>query len=1572
MNIEQALREEVEALLANQPASINTKPTSPLSKRIRSDDNPSVFHSTWQIITNPFDTRTGVPGSTLASKNQDDFSDFSAALSGLSSHVFKCQLLEDESSLHSFELSETGLLSQANSQSVGPPSLQDSEADLYSGNSCTGDIAGTERSNKVRKRRSSRILDHSKLGPNQISTGEVSRKSSSNGLNKILESNTSVGSTHRASNNLLGPRCANDYMQRVRKSESEKKQEEIPTRIYEYPDITSNISEKEGQPYSDTPVIKEGPLFSPINKTFLDCVNEQIQHIKYEQAKERLLFCSTNSEDMGDVAKKQSDSSQDARWEENVSRSKTTSIGTNPIVEEPKPSTQIPSGTKVDLCIQTDSSQITSLNSPNPWGPTSKADSQISLMSLKAKRLGCHRSDLKQSFYPLSPDTVSDECISSSRRLPRTRLPRSSSFFGNFLNFNNAMGITRYSLQAAWNTAEEIFYGYIVPPEIENEPPIEDNYEENEGRMAVSIMKLMGISVDTRHAIYREVLGEIHALNDFSVGTVQAISSVIDWICTGKHGGTEDLIAKTRLLCTSQTEVDPDSESWKGFERDMYIFTNAVVKTVGHAAKAVSRQYSNGSNDSLVPASVSSPASQCYIGQNTDPNENPHGLSIKFDIPESREDPSSAVSTPEEVDFDPDAPVNPDLISQLVTDSEFDLPVTPVVPGSGSTTSNVSTGSSSVYRRRSRIPVRVDSTKSHEPKDTDENFNLKVLKSALRHDQKQTYTCEVRNFKQRFASPPAENPLSRQASCSNYSYANAYKTSQLKKGLSPGSSNSSLPSTSKCVFRSGEVGNLRERFLCREDALLLKECRRLTALSNSNDSSNSGTGGSISMNESRNESPPSYIRNLQNEGSASYSTGFDRNILPADISHLASAIASVATSVTSTLLSRASSAASYIPSFTDTFGPQVDAECRFPECSPDGPSSILDTIQQAASNVIFGFDEPLLEENIRPRRSVRSINRFPMSPDLHDHSDSLKPKINASGSNRSQSGSESAMSLNSSHNDAAWELFDYIKRGEAEKIKEKVQMAARTFSEQGIAEQPPPNYLDSPAEPSVTARLSKAALTGLFNALTESHPSILTSAPQSQHSIQEESLIHPRSNPSPTPTQCTLDKDGQKYRTCSGHNYILNSRMSSAQANLRANPSIPLLFAPQNSDTGFNRSNAQLRMEEDVAYLHNVIKEYYNDKLKKNPINIHQTPMTTQQRSRSHQQGSGRSKIPRFGTKTTDNKILSSSNEPSTSTLSNNLPSTISLDTHVTSHISVRNDYTNLNSNLEFCAGPGNKAVTKLRSNTNSNNARPKIVHPSKAPVPSRAAPMKSKPKVHVLDVSQLDKKPPQPTKYTGSNGSSGANSITASRTPSFASSNATGKSYLNILKQKERTVSNRTPGRGIGSYSSTNRQIQQSAHQEGYGIGGRRNENGKNLQRRSSHEHDVDGSGYKYDDGTHKINPGASLCSSSCSTGPVSINASAHQPINHGNKNQKENVSDVDNDTNNVAHIPNGPLFFPSLDNSRLPLPPMLTNPFARFRGSEAGKDTHNQKRATRLMFAKSIWKHPSAHYSFDPDELQ
>ena len=49
-------------------------------------------------------------------------------------------------------------------------------------------------------------------------------------------------------------------------------------------------------------------------------------------------------------------------------------------------------------------------------------------------------------------------------------------------------------------------------------------------------------------------------------------------------------MAKTRILATSLTEVDPDSESWKQFERDLCIFTNAVVDTVGTAARTVSRQ----------------------------------------------------------------------------------------------------------------------------------------------------------------------------------------------------------------------------------------------------------------------------------------------------------------------------------------------------------------------------------------------------------------------------------------------------------------------------------------------------------------------------------------------------------------------------------------------------------------------------------------------------------------------------------------------------------------------------------------------------------------------------------------------------------------------------------------------------------------------------------------------------------------------------------------------------------------------------------------------------------------------
>jgi hypothetical protein len=70
--------------------------------------------------------------------------------------------------------------------------------------------------------------------------------------------------------------------------------------------------------------------------------------------------------------------------------------------------------------------------------------------------------------------------------------------------------------------------------------------------LTMSVMKLLGLSVETRYTIYREVLEELQVINDFSVDTVTLISNLMERIVTGNHEGAEDLCAKTRprlVLC---------------------------------------------------------------------------------------------------------------------------------------------------------------------------------------------------------------------------------------------------------------------------------------------------------------------------------------------------------------------------------------------------------------------------------------------------------------------------------------------------------------------------------------------------------------------------------------------------------------------------------------------------------------------------------------------------------------------------------------------------------------------------------------------------------------------------------------------------------------------------------------------------------------------------------------------------------------------------------------------------------------------------------------------------------------
>ena len=54
--------------------------------------------------------------------------------------------------------------------------------------------------------------------------------------------------------------------------------------------------------------------------------------------------------------------------------------------------------------------------------------------------------------------------------------------------------------------------------------------EETEDHVSVSMLRLMGVPMEIRHAIYREVLGELQAVHDFSVGTVHMLTNVIDWV----------------------------------------------------------------------------------------------------------------------------------------------------------------------------------------------------------------------------------------------------------------------------------------------------------------------------------------------------------------------------------------------------------------------------------------------------------------------------------------------------------------------------------------------------------------------------------------------------------------------------------------------------------------------------------------------------------------------------------------------------------------------------------------------------------------------------------------------------------------------------------------------------------------------------------------------------------------------------------------------------------------------------------------------------------------------------------
>jgi len=60
----------------------------------------------------------------------------------------------------------------------------------------------------------------------------------------------------------------------------------------------------------------------------------------------------------------------------------------------------------------------------------------------------------------------------------------------------------------------------------------EEELEEGEGKLAISIMRLLGVPQQLRHSIYNEALHDVQAIQDISMETVSVINHVIDWVST--------------------------------------------------------------------------------------------------------------------------------------------------------------------------------------------------------------------------------------------------------------------------------------------------------------------------------------------------------------------------------------------------------------------------------------------------------------------------------------------------------------------------------------------------------------------------------------------------------------------------------------------------------------------------------------------------------------------------------------------------------------------------------------------------------------------------------------------------------------------------------------------------------------------------------------------------------------------------------------------------------------------------------------------------------------------------------
>ena len=485
--------------------------------------------------------------------------------------------------------------------------------------------------------------------------------------------------------------------------------------------------------------------------------------------------------------------------------------------------------------------------------------------------------------------------------------------------------------------------------------------------------------------------------------------------------------------------------------------------------------------------------------------------------------------------------------------------------------------------------------------------------------------------------------------------------------------------------------------------------------------------------------------------------------------------------------------------------------------------------------------------------------------------------------------------------DPAWELFDYIKQGEANRQQEEL---SKRSSEAGITAETAPVELKT--ESSVTARLSKAALTGLFNTFKDSIPAPLVTIKPSTEAVKTPFLKRSESR--------------ANYRTASGHSYLVNPVRSSTHSLGRRlqSPSSPIVRVPQCSEVELSRLEAETRMQEDIQYLENVLNALMesSNTLPTSPVGRPTAPAVTINNSIS------KSKIPMRSSTVQFQEGSNNGNMRMKSKDTNNAkpPSRFGVSKSVNSsstHAGLQQQR----------ARP--KSTSRMRADVNSNiesssasasSSRPRIVHSNRSQ--NRAAPVKAK--VQVINATFR-----QPSAASARAIPVHSNQIRSGVTRSGGNTTgAANLSYLELAKLKQNPTN--TSKREVGSYSKMrNNNLPEGACAT---VGNTRSRTPSRHETNRFNGKDRDPF-YRYDDGTYPSQNASSKCSSNCSSNfPSSIPSTV--PINVPDlNNYSEDIPSNDDHLESSRRAP--PLFFPPLERQApiLPVPPLLINPFARLR---------------------------------------